>query len=96
MKEKPQPLQLLFSYTNTSSNVRTRRGETVPPVIGFVSDAFPPKKKTEKGVSVNIVSTTKRNTMKKLHLEVPKRPYYVLPNLLVWTLTVFPGGAAVK
>jgi len=64
-ERKTVPLQLLFSYTNTLPNVRTRRGETVPPVIGFVPDAFPPKKKTEKGVSVNIASIIKRNTMKK-------------------------------
>ena len=40
---------------STLSNVKTRRGETNPPSIGFTPDAFPEAKSSKTGVSVRYV-----------------------------------------
>jgi len=42
---------------STLSNVKTRRGETNPPSIGFTPDAFPEAKSSKTGVSVKYVET---------------------------------------
>ena len=39
----------------TLSNVKTRRGELLPPCTGFIPDAFPEAKSSKTGVSVRYV-----------------------------------------
>ena len=48
------------SDMNTLSNVKTRRGETIPPSVRFTPDAFPEAKSSKTGVSVRYALSSEK------------------------------------